>query len=120
MDSYRPTMYTWMQVDYIIVICEINNELKIVSGICVIVGHGLSPANNLVQLSSPKARSCLAMMRFRCFSGMVVAFWIEASGSPFRYSQMARATFSGVIPSPVIAIVYTLSMSIAIGFQVFS
>ena len=32
---------------------------------------------------------------------MVVAFWIEASGSPFRYSQMARATFSGVIPIPL-------------------
>src|SRR3990167_9835857 len=117
MDSYRATMYAWMQVDYITVICEINNELQIVSGICVIVGHGLSPSNNVVQLSSPKARSCLAMMRLRCFIGMVVAFWIEASGSPFLYSQMARATFSGVIPSPLMAIVYTLSMSIAIGFR---
>ena len=41
---------------------------------------------------------------------------MAAIGSPFLYSQMARATFAGVIPVPLMATLYTHSIPIAIAF----
>src|SRR3990167_8042310 len=46
------------------------------------IASTFSRSSSLAHPSSPNCRSCLAMIRFRCFIGILVAFWMAASGSP--------------------------------------